>query len=62
MGFEKKKVVIYEGEEATYVLKNGLKYRDKKKKELWKEEDYVKRIIHNIGYENWKRDLESIVV
>lgn len=62
LGFEEKGIVIYEGKDATYVLKNGLRHsKEKRKKALWEHKDYIRRIAHDTGYENWKKDLEEIL-
>ena len=60
IGFDKKDKVIYEGKDATYVTRNGLMYSQAKSRtEFQKNRDCLKVIKHNIGYENWEKDLEK---
>ena len=62
LGFDEKGIVIYEGKNATYVLRNGLKYsKAQSKKVLLENRDCLKRIMHNTGYENWKKEVEKVL-
>lgn len=62
LGFDEKGLVIYEGKDATYILRNGLEHsKAQSKKVLLQHKDCLKRIIHNTGYENWKKELEKVL-
>ena len=59
LGFDEKGIVIYEGKGATYILRSGLEHsKVQSKKLILQHKDCVKRIVHNTGYENWKKELE----
>ena len=62
LGFDEKGIVIYEGKDATYVLRNGLGHsKAQSRKVLLQHKDCLKHIIHNTGYENWKKELEKVL-
>lgn len=59
LGFDEKGIVIYEGKGAMYILRNELGHsKVQSKKSILQHKDCAKCIVHNIGYENWKKELE----
>lgn len=62
LGFDERGIVIYEGKDATYILRNGLEHsKAQSRKVLLQHKDCLERIPHNTGYENWKKELEKVL-
>lgn len=62
LGFSKRGIVIFEGKDATYGIKDGLKYSQiKSKSEILGNDDCLTPIKHNKGFKEWEKSLNKIL-
>lgn len=62
LGFSKKGIVVFEGKDATYGIKDGLKYSQiKRKSELFGNSDCLTPIKHNKGFKEWEKSLDKML-
>ncbi len=62
MYFKDKKLIVFEGEGATYIFnENGMQYTNIRDTAIARESiDLVKRIEHGTVYESWEQDIKKV--